>query len=53
MEEWGNGRANSFFEAELPSHVVRPKEGMFSCFSIYLFLLCIYLVFSLFYFVDR
>ena len=27
MEEWGNARAAEYFEAELPSHVVRPKEG--------------------------
>lgn len=27
MEEWGNGRANEYFEANVPSHVIRPKEG--------------------------
>jgi len=27
MEEWGNGRANAFFEAELPPNYPRPKEG--------------------------
>lgn len=27
MEEWGNKRANDYFEANLPANVVRPKEG--------------------------
>ena len=27
MEEWGNGRANALFEADLPSHFQRPREG--------------------------
>jgi hypothetical protein len=27
MEEWGNGRANELFEADVPNSVVRPKEG--------------------------
>lgn len=27
MEEWGNARANEFFEANLSSKVQRPKEG--------------------------
>jgi hypothetical protein len=27
MEEWGNGRANAYYEANLPSHIVKPKEG--------------------------
>jgi hypothetical protein len=27
MEEWGNGRANDYYEANVPSHVIRPKEG--------------------------
>jgi hypothetical protein len=27
MEEWGNGRANAYYEANMPSNVVRPKEG--------------------------
>ncbi len=27
MEEWGNKRANEYFEANVPSHVIRPKEG--------------------------
>jgi hypothetical protein len=27
MEEWGNKRANEYYEANLPAHVVRPKEG--------------------------
>lgn len=27
MEEWGNGRANAYYEANLPPHVVKPKEG--------------------------
>ena len=27
MEEWGNGRANQYYEANIPSHVTRPKEG--------------------------
>lgn len=27
MEEWGNGRANEYFEANIPPHVTRPKEG--------------------------
>jgi stromal membrane-associated protein len=27
MEEWGNKRANEYYEANLPAHVIRPKEG--------------------------
>eukprot|EP01035_Chromulina_nebulosa_P033064 gene33064-44247_t len=27
MEEWGNARANEYFEANLSSKVQRPKEG--------------------------
>ena len=27
LEEWGNGRANEYFEANVPSNVVRPKDG--------------------------
>ena len=27
MEEWGNGRANEMFEANLPPNYPRPKEG--------------------------
>lgn len=27
MEEWGNGRANAYWEANLPPHVHKPKEG--------------------------
>lgn len=27
MEEWGNKRANEYFEANVPSRVRRPKEG--------------------------
>ena len=27
MEEWGNGRANAYYEANVPSHVIKPKEG--------------------------
>jgi hypothetical protein len=27
MEEWGNGRANEYYEANIPAHVVKPKEG--------------------------
>eukprot|EP01039_Chlorochromonas_danica_P008397 gene8397-9256_t len=27
MEEWGNGRANAFYEAKVPASVIRPKEG--------------------------
>ena len=27
MEEWGNGRTNEYYEASVPSHVYRPKEG--------------------------
>jgi hypothetical protein len=27
MEEWGNGRANVYYEANVPAHVVKPKEG--------------------------
>merc|ERR1711871_363980 len=27
MESWGNGRAAQYFEAELPSNFVRPREG--------------------------
>lgn len=27
MEEWGNGRANEYFEANVPVHVIRPKDG--------------------------
>jgi len=27
MEEWGNARANAYFEANVPSNVHRPKEG--------------------------
>jgi stromal membrane-associated protein len=27
MEEWGNKRANDYYEANLPANVVRPKEG--------------------------
>jgi hypothetical protein len=27
MEEWGNGRANAYYEANVPSHVVKPKSG--------------------------
>lgn len=27
MEEWGNDRANELYEANIPAHLVRPKEG--------------------------
>ncbi len=27
MEEWGNGRANAYYEANVPAHVVKPKDG--------------------------
>lgn len=27
MEEWGNKRANEYFEANMPASVIRPKEG--------------------------
>jgi len=27
MEEWGNARANAYYEANLPPHVHKPKEG--------------------------
>ena len=27
MEEWGNKRSNEYYEANIPPHVVRPKEG--------------------------
>mmetsp|Transcript_10552 Transcript_10552/g.14564 ORF Transcript_10552/g.14564 Transcript_10552/m.14564 type:complete len:466 (+) Transcript_10552:42-1439(+) len=27
MEEWGNGRANEYYEANISPHVARPKEG--------------------------
>lgn len=27
MEEWGNKRANDYYEANMPASVVRPKEG--------------------------
>lgn len=27
MEEWGNGRANLYYEANIPPNVYRPKEG--------------------------
>jgi stromal membrane-associated protein len=27
MEEWGNGRANEYWEANVPPSVIRPKEG--------------------------
>lgn len=27
MEEWGNGRANEYWEANVPASVHRPKEG--------------------------
>lgn len=27
MEEWGNGRANEYFEAKVPASVIKPKEG--------------------------
>lgn len=27
MEEWGNKRANEYYEANLPPTVIRPKEG--------------------------
>ena len=27
MEEWGNGRANAYYEANVPDNVYRPKEG--------------------------
>jgi stromal membrane-associated protein len=27
MEEWGNRRANDYWEANVPAHVTRPKEG--------------------------
>src|SRR5690349_10596690 len=27
MEEWGNGRANEYYEANVPPTVHRPKEG--------------------------
>uniref|UniRef100_A0A7S3H7N3 Arf-GAP domain-containing protein n=1 Tax=Spumella elongata TaxID=89044 RepID=A0A7S3H7N3_9STRA len=27
MEEWGNGRANAYWEANLPPHIHKPKEG--------------------------
>lgn len=26
MEEWGNGRANALYEADVPSHVQKPTE---------------------------
>jgi hypothetical protein len=27
MEEWGNARANQYYEANIPSHVTKPKDG--------------------------
>ena len=27
MEQWGNARANAYYEANIPPHVYRPKEG--------------------------
>jgi len=27
IEQWGNGRANALYEANVPSSVIRPKEG--------------------------
>ena len=27
IEEWGNGRANQYYEGNMPSHVARPKDG--------------------------
>lgn len=27
MEEWGNKRANDYYEANMPASVIRPKEG--------------------------
>jgi hypothetical protein len=27
MEEWGNKRANEYYEANVPASVIRPKEG--------------------------
>ena len=27
MEEWGNARGNEYYEANVPAHVHRPKEG--------------------------
>jgi hypothetical protein len=27
MEEWGNGKANTYYEANVPVSVIRPKEG--------------------------
>jgi hypothetical protein len=27
MEQWGNGRANKYWEENMPAHVARPKEG--------------------------
>lgn len=27
MEDWGNGRANEYYEANVPPQVPRPKEG--------------------------
>lgn len=27
MEDWGNGRANALYEANVPAHVNKPKDG--------------------------
>jgi hypothetical protein len=27
MEEWGNGRANEYYEHNMPANVARPKDG--------------------------
>ena len=27
MEQWGNGRANEYYEANVPNTVIKPKEG--------------------------
>lgn len=27
MEQWGNARANALYEAKIPAHINRPKEG--------------------------
>jgi stromal membrane-associated protein len=27
MEEWGNARANAYYEAELPPNVHKPRDG--------------------------
>eukprot|EP01035_Chromulina_nebulosa_P018718 gene18718-24479_t len=27
LEEWGNGRANEYYEANIPPHVTKPRDG--------------------------